>query len=363
MAEEFIIKITDDFKAAVGGGGGGGSSGGNSSGGNKGGGAGLLGVGAALGGAFAIGTEIVGILKEAVGGLLTPIKNIVTGILRLVAELLRPISDVIVILLQPILNLLRPLIQMFRTMMQPFLGIAREFGRMANQQIAAGNMTGAIDLSLQAAQAVIGPFIVSLTSLTLQLAMTSLTGILGRLSSVVINGIGNLLALAFPIFGEKIIAGSASIANDIEAGLANANNAVNEFLTSTTQDLLTSMLEDAQAKLDEYKEKYPADYSSIMVETPAGAIEEMKKSVEEDSTAMQSSMVTAVKDMNDTTGSVFDPKSGTATTKFKEGLTEFEKATVDFVGSLEQAAATIRNIDTTPKKPKKRSLLEILGLK
>jgi hypothetical protein len=75
-------------------------------------------------GAIDVLQEIMGLVKEAVKGILAPLSHMVTGILKLVAQFIRPAVDVLMILLIPILNILKPLVKVFNDIMRPFRQIA-----------------------------------------------------------------------------------------------------------------------------------------------------------------------------------------------------------------------------------------------
>jgi hypothetical protein len=132
--EPIIVKITDETGNTT-----------TSSGGV--GGKGLAGLTAGITGIAGIMMEVLSILKDAVSGVLKPVKTLITGILKLVAQLLRPIVDVFVLLLAPILMFLRPIIKVLNEVMRPFrvlaMGLMKEAGKtddkaksMALQQTA-----------------------------------------------------------------------------------------------------------------------------------------------------------------------------------------------------------------------------------
>ena len=356
MAEEFIIKFSSDLNAGLDAAtGGGGGAGGKAKGG------GAIGGLAKLGGLVAIGTAILSILADSLGGLIKPIKSMLTGIFKLIGELLRPIADIIIILLQPFLTLIRPLIQMFRTMMQPFIGIAREFGRMASNQMAQGNVAGAMGLSLEAAKTVIGPFIVSITSILLQLATSTLLGSVGSVVNLLIGAIGQLFSF-IPGVGERAIESANNMQMEVSGAMTTASTAVNTFLQNTTDVVLGAMLDDAQTRLNNFKEMYPSDYNTVMFEIPAGALAEMKAVTGEDSAAMENAFTTAMDDMKDSTDTVFNSKSGTAVSAYKEGLNALDLATADFLKNMESSASRLRNINTTPSRSSGGVLDTIFGI-
>ena len=78
--------------------------------------------------------ELVQMVKEAVNGVLKPVRSIIVGTLKLLAQLLRPISDMVVLLLMPILQFLRPIIKVFNDMMRPFRTAAYQLMRAAGKE-------------------------------------------------------------------------------------------------------------------------------------------------------------------------------------------------------------------------------------
>lgn len=332
--DEYVLRIVEDFGGDE-----------DTSSKKKGGGVGsAIGAGIALGAGMAILGELLSIAKDTIGTIFSPIKSILAATFRIIGELLRPIVDVIVILLRPILILVKPLLDLFKTLMAPFMAIAKQFGEMARGQMAAGDVSGAMQTSMQAVQTLMGPFIVSLSSIAFQL-----------LTSLLIGGIGNLLAMIFPFAEQAILGGSNAIIDKVNSGL-----------TSFTQDILGGMLEDSQAKLEEYKKKYGDEYADAYIQTPLSSLQQQKEDISAWAIEAPATFKSGLDTMGLDATSAFDPATGTAVTKFQDGLNTMASAVDGFVDKMESAAKKIGGISSgssgTAKTTKSSSVKVGLGI-
>ncbi len=311
MADEFIIKlISDDFAEGVGGGGRGG------------------GTTVAKGGAFALGaklglgiglaTEALALISDTIGNILRPAKNILKGIFRIVGELLRPISDVLILILRPILIIVRPLLQLFKAFMAPFISIAREFGRIAIQQARAGNIGIALEASMEGIKTLLGPFVVSIVSIALQLATSLIVANITNLINLIVVSIG---ALFQPIFdflglGDQFKERIQSITAFVSAQGALLSTNLNEAITDGTVNILGEMEDSLQKNLNLFKNK------TSLVEGLIGT-----------STGIMTT------DMENTFGT-----TGSIPAAYADGLNAMTTETDSFVGRLQEAADKINAI-------------------
>jgi hypothetical protein len=125
VEEPIIVRIVNDATATA----------------TSGGVGGAVGAVAGLTGLITIASEVAGLVKDAVKGVLKPAFSMVSGILKLLAQFLRPAIDILVIFLYPIMQILKPLVKMFNDVMRPFRQIAF---RMMKEGGAAGIAAGAV---------------------------------------------------------------------------------------------------------------------------------------------------------------------------------------------------------------------------
>lgn len=249
MSEEFIIKlISDDFEAGV-------SSTGTakSSGSSVGGIAAMTGI---LGGIGLGIQQLLSVVGPVIDTLLKPIKSIMTGIFKLVGELIRPVIEIITFLLRPVLMLLKPLIQMFKTFLAPFMDIARGYMQISMQQMASGNVTGAMTSAIEAVNVLIGPFIVSLVSVGLQLATTMIIMSMTSLLNLLIGSIGGMIATLVGVFSSRgeqaVLDFTANIQGKVTEAGQGIIDTVNGGIVAGTETLLAGMLKNSQEKYDAY---------------------------------------------------------------------------------------------------------------
>ncbi len=286
-------------------------------------------IGTKLGAGIAIAMELLSVAKDAISSLLNPIKGVLRGIFRIVGELLRPISEMLLLLLKPILLLLKPFLDMMKTFMAPFMDVAREFGRMAQAQMAQGNTVAAMNLSMEAVSTIMGPFVISLLSISMQLVVTTFVTMFSK-----------MLGTIFPFAKNKIEESSQSVIDF-----------TNTKLTDGTQFILDGLLGDAQRRLDEAKERIPSQYAAAMIEKPAGAIAEMSKLVEVTSTSMDKNMTEGMNAMDMSVLESFSAETGKAPTAMKSGLETMTSAVRLFAAKVEAYADDINSIKL--KAPKR----------
>lgn len=293
MAEVFdpiIVKVVTDLKDSV-------NNATGSSGRGGSGGLGVAGIAGAIGGIAAVVGELVGIVKEAVSGVLKPVKVLLTGILKLVAQLLRPIVDVVTIMLMPILIMLRPLIKVVNEIMRPFRVLAYNLMREAGKTDDPAKKVGLGQLALTTLIAGIGNVLVGLQAEIIKVVagvvidIVSYTGLISReradqfkgVISGVIDGVtssiqsatlGGLLQLSGSIMGkgeeeinktkllvESVIgAASVDVGNKIKdmkfyeelTGLSfniTAKESLFKRTTTTLKDTITSGFDDVTGAL------------------------------------------------------------------------------------------------------------------
>lgn len=337
--DEFIIRITDDFKKATGVGGG--DTSGEASGAGLG---AIAGAGAALGAGLVIATELLSIAKDALGNLLKPIKSLLTGIVKLIGELLRPLVDVVLLILRPILIILKPFIDTFKALMGPFLDIAREFGALAQAQAREGDLSGAIGLSLEAIQTILGPMIVALTSVSMQMV----TSVVLESISFLIGSMLETMAVVFsyiPVIGDDISEALLAARDGLDEGLAAAAEALNGTVSLVTDVILGGMLEDAQTRLEEARETYPTEYADVFIEQPAAVLAEIAKQAEKDTETLETEVKDGLKLLQTETDSKMG-EEGTVIGSFQTGLSSIEGAVTTFVENLGKKATEISNLLT-----------------
>lgn len=308
IADEFIIKlISDDFAEGVGGKGKGGVSGT------------AFGLGAKLGLGIGLATEALGLLKDTIGNVLRPVKTIIKGIFKLIGELLRPVTDVLILVLRPILIIIRPLIQLFKAFMAPFVSIAREFGRIATQQAAKGNIGLALEASVEGVKTLIAPFIISLVSVGLQLANTVIVGAITNLVSSMVQGIGALIEpiAEFLGFGDEFNARITEIVAFVSSQGDELNKNLNALMISGTTELLSELEKGAEENLTVFKTK-----------------------LANGETTLSTSLTNMDVDMNGVFGS-----TGSIPTSYATGLNTMAGSTDSFVGRLQTAADAINAIN------------------
>lgn len=328
MAEEFRIVFVNDATPDTGGGGGGAPGLGLM---------GLAGITTAVGALAGIGGEILSLVSEAVGGVLKPLRNFLVASLKMVASLLQPIVDVVILTLQPVFSLLKPLIGLFRTMMAPFLDISRQFGALSREQAEAGDIGGAMASATKGVMALIGPFVVAVGSVFVQMA-----------SSVFITGLAQILGLIFPPFAGMLQAKALEFTN----GIATITNTVAFSLLDGMQTMAEQGLAEAQAAWEAVKLQTDAVVASnqqynealgICVDTNAQAF-------------------TSLSFLSSQTQSVMGT-NGKVPTNFNSGLSQMERSLVSWAGQVNNVIKSL-NVPEKKKETKKLSLSErIFGVR
>jgi len=349
MAEEFIIKIL----------GGAADLGGETPAGVKGGtsgGSGAGGLGKLLGPLLKIAT-----IATALMGVVQPVIRIVTTILKLIGEFLRPIAEIFVILLKPILIILQPLLMVFRQLMAPFLRIAREFGAIAAQKAAAGDIGGAMEAGLQAAAAVFAPFIIAFANVLGQLFIPLILGNIKMLINSVIDIIATLVGF-IPWIGD----GAKKAILGLKGPVADAVSATEDLLTKALTDgtikVLAKMEAEFNKMLDEAGANAQGDYNSrirdISAETSSEKAKreelekQMKMSIDP---AMVDNLIKVNKAIKIFAGSTDDFINGSgeaggaggltqSVTDSQEAFTNFLGGINSFIGEMNKAASAISAI-------------------
>ena len=330
MAEEFIIKlVSDDFSAGVS------SSGATSS--SSGGGGGAVGGMAKMAGtlgAIGIGVQqIMSIIGPVVNDLLRPVKNILKGIFKLIGELLRPIVEIAIMLLRPVLALIKPLISIFKAFMAPFMAIAREFTNLAVAQFAEGDVAGGMENIMAGISSILGPFVVSLSSIVLQLASNLFISGIERMMLNILDVI-ELLFGGIPLgIGDAITGGLDKAREGIKTASAVTKTFLNSAITDGTVEILGEMETVYKKKLAEAKGL--ADETSLDVIAP---LEDMKKNssaIMEDSFSETGVVYGTYKlgmtNMGIETETAMGTSKDSIPSKFETGLTHMETNTDTFV--------------------------------
>lgn len=181
------------------------------------------GVGSGLGAALGIG----GIAAIAVQ-IVTQFKSLISvgqTILKVLLELLRPIADVVTLLLLPVLSILRPILMIVKQIMAPFRQAALQLsgaGAKAFREGNFGDATALFGLSLQTGISGLQAVVLALFS---------------GLNSLVIKGIGELLAVA----AEGLFGGLVPGIGDM---IRNAASGISEIISGTTGVLIEMMAEN-----------------------------------------------------------------------------------------------------------------------
>ena len=299
MAEEFIIKlVSGDFQAGTGGGASGKSSGGVV------GGIGKLGaIGGAVMGAI---SQVADVIMPAINALLRPLKGLLKGIARTIGELLRPLVDVVMIIIRPFFEMLKPIVLLFKTYMAPFMEIARGFSIISREQMASGDIAGAMGTSMEAIQTVLEPFIVSIASIALQLATTLIVSSITHLLSRVFEGIAIIMD-AIPLIPDSASEYMRKMSEDIKTGGNSIIEIVNDLINNKTVSVLGEMEKEALEKLELLKKDMKTDLNTALVETPGSAL-----------TTLDTDMTNKMGD------------EGSVPTTFASGLTSMDTATSNF---------------------------------
>jgi len=352
MAEEFTIRIIDEVRQsaeALGSGSGGSSAG--SSGGGAGPGIGkMAGIAAGVMGAFKLLGDLVGIVSDVVGNLLAPVKGILIGIVTLIGELLRPVVEVIMLFLRPILSALKPLIDLFKTFMAPFMDIARQFGQIASTKAGAGDFGGAMEASIEGVKTLVVPFIISLTSVVLQLAISGIVGLLTTTVNLILGTISTVFGPILKWFGVNVEESIATAQTAISEGGSFITNAANSAITTGTQAVLDVLEVQAREKLATISESMPELLGTGVEETYGAIAEEAakgSKSVVDSITGEQgivTQVTTAVTSMDSELGLIMG-ENGTFPANFRAGLLDMEDALTSFVDKATSSASTIRSLD------------------
>jgi len=262
MAEEFIIKLfNQDVEDGI--------KGSTSSGALAGIGK-LTAIASVISGGVGIITSLVG---DTVNTLLRPIIGILKGMVRLVGELLRPIVDVFVILLRPILDMLRPIIQIFRAMMGPFLRIGQEFGRLSQQALAMGENTQAMNFAIEGAKAIIGPFIVVLSSFVIEMASFLLIENVRLLLTTLVDVIRVMFQPLMDMFGigDKFFEAMELAKTKVNEGTEFLRDSIHGLVVDGTQSMLNTIkdgaddnLEIAKNTMDDIVEVYDKAHTKML---------------------------------------------------------------------------------------------------
>lgn len=178
-----------------------------------------------------------------------PVMNLIESGVKLLSELLRPIADIMIILLQPLLAIIKPIVVAMRTLMAPFKKAAMQLSAEGTKAIMGGDVTAGIEMLMTSVGAMIGPFVTIVTAEALKLASNILlSGV-----EVLLNGILVLFAPVLQAFGVDIEATQAKISEF----MGNARETVNEAITGLELNILTSMADNLNKKIDKMQEKFP----------------------------------------------------------------------------------------------------------
>jgi len=219
--EPIVVQIINEGASATKSAIGGGSSGGSAVGGI-----------AKLTGLIGVVAEIAGLVKEAVNGLIKPIKSVLLGILKMVAQILRPFSDMILILLIPILQFLKPLMKAFNEVMKPFRKVAMQLmgaaGNTSDSTAKAGLMTAAFG-------AIIEGFQYGILTIFKELLKVMMSNIIDLIKNMIISPLIELFKVVVPnwIVNDDIF---DSVKNVIFAGLDIAKSDINTALDKNITD-------------------------------------------------------------------------------------------------------------------------------
>lgn len=193
---------------------------------------------AGFSGIFKLADIILKPIVDAIDGILKPMMSVVTGIFKLMAEFLRPIVEVVVILLRPLLALLKPFLGLFKSYLAPFLSLARQISDLAVKQAAKGDIVGASMLSQTAVTTILGPFIVAITSVGLQMLITSVGGLLKTFSNYFYIAVAELAGIFSHELKTKILTMGADAGMIMDAIIETTNSG----LQKGTQDALNLYL-------------------------------------------------------------------------------------------------------------------------
>lgn len=185
-----------------------------------------------LGGIAALISEVVGMVKDAIDGILKPIKTVITGMLKLVTQFLRPIADIIIVLLQPLLMLLKPIVRLFNQLMQPFRKIAYDLMREAGTK-EVGSVSQNL-LYIQALGTLLSGILASMFPIIAQL-----------ITMFIVNPIFSLLEAVLPMFKNQL----ESAKNAINTGLINTGQTIYQATLDMVGKHATE-LENALSKQD-----------------------------------------------------------------------------------------------------------------
>jgi hypothetical protein len=307
MADEFRIILTDETARAAGGGG---SVAGKS--------IGVTELSGKIGAAVQIAQEIGSIIGDAIGGILQPIRSTLVVIGKMIGEFLRPIADMAMIALMPVLQMIRPVLQLFKTFMAPAMAAARELSQISQAQMAAGLEPEAMTTAMAGVQALLGPFIVSITSVALQLLNTMLTASVANWLKTVSDIIRAVALFIAPSAADTINATFNKL-NGVIDGKANEwITSVNGAITTGTITVLDEMNLKTEEKLAEFRGIFVPNMQGIIVETPTSMFSELKTNT--------------------------DTKMAEIGNSYGDGLSVLQESTDKFTNKLEAAAKRINDI-------------------
>jgi len=328
MAEEFVIKLmSDDFSAGV-----------SSSGATKSSGAGgvgaFAGLTAVLGGiGFAI-QQIMDVVMPVINDLLKPIKAIVQGIFRSLGEFLRPIVEIAVMLLRPVLAILKPIISIFKSFMAPFMAIARQFSNLATAKFAAGDIGGGMSDLMDAIRAIVYPFVVTITSISLQMLMSLLIQGVSSIISALLDSLGNMLSQSSIGFIRDIGEGLLGASNSIRTWGQETTSTVNGWITDATVAILDTMQKEYEQKLEDAQAISDAGWVKVVdpiSQAVAASEETMKLAYGTDGT-IPMAMSNGLDNMGISLDNSMNSNSQSSIPgKFETGLTYMEDSTSVFV--------------------------------
>ncbi len=190
----------------------------------------------------------IGVAAGAIGIIITilndvlwtfkPVINIIKQIFKLIGVLFQPISEMFMLLLRPVLAMLKPFITMFKTMMAPFMKIANNLGAIAMKQVATGDISGAMETSMNMVSVVLGPFIVATTGIVIEMGIRAITSVIAVLAGI--------------IFGEnvkkKIIGAGDTIATEVRKVTVNVLNEMLEGAKEVEKNVIAKNKELIETK-------------------------------------------------------------------------------------------------------------------
>lgn len=200
--DPIIVRIEDATSTPGGSSSSSGVPGGSAKGGAKG---SIAGLTAGITGIAMIVSEIAGLVKGAVDGVLKPVRVLLGGILKLIAQLLRPVVDVVMLMLMPILQFLKPIIRVANEIMRPFRTLAYGFMKMAGDSDNAVEVRGLQQLAMSTIMAGIG---------------NVLLGVSGELIKMVLSLVLDVVSFIPGVSRDAIEQAKTSVGDAIDGSLA-----------------------------------------------------------------------------------------------------------------------------------------------